>query len=302
VTLQKTLLAWYERHGRHDIPWRASRDPYYNLVAEFMAQQTQIDRVVPKFDAFIARFPTIAALAQASAGDVLREWRGLGYNSRALRLHATARAVVEKHNGMIPEDLEALRALPGVGPYTAAALRAFGYNLDDAPVDVNVRRIVHRIAFGLEYPPKAGARELDARAREIAPAGHAHDWNSALMDLGTAICTARAPKCLICPLRAYCAAAPIDAAVLEAARREHAKAPSPQEALPFEKTTRFARGRIVEALRALPPGQRISLLDLHGELAQILSDRSLEDVRGLVAILERDGLIARDGESIALRE
>jgi A/G-specific adenine glycosylase len=295
-------LEWYARHGRHDLPWRRVRDPYFNLVAEFMAQQTQLERVVRKFEEFVARFPTIAALAQASAGDVLRRWQGLGYNSRAIRLHESARAIVDRHGGIIPHDIDTLRALPGIGPYTAAAVRAFGYNLDDAPVDVNVRRIVHRVRFGMEYPPKASARELDAEALALVPHGAAHDWNSALMDLGTAICTARAPKCLICPIRASCAAAPIDAAELERARRVHAKAPSPQEALPFERTTRFARGRIIERLRALPPGQRISLLDLHGELAPVLPERSLDDVNGLVAALERDGLIARDGELVALRE
>lgn len=297
-----SLLSWYAMHGRHELPWRRVRDPYYNLVAEFMAQQTQLERVAQKFEEFIAHFPTIAALARASAADVLRSWQGLGYNSRAIRLHESARAIVERHGGVIPNDVDALRALPGVGPYTAAAMRAFGYNLDDAPVDVNVRRIVHRVRFGMEYPAKANARELDAQALALVPRGRAHDWNSALMDLGTAICTARAPKCLICPVREHCAASPVDAAELESARRAHAKAPSPQEKLPFERTTRFARGRIIERLRALPPGQRISLLDLHGDLTPVLPDRSFEEMSALVVTLERDGLIARDGERIALRE
>ena len=120
--------------------------------------------------------------------------------------------------------------------------------------------------------------------------------------MGATICTSRAPKCLICPLREHCAAAPIDAAQLEVARKEHAKTPSPQNAIPFERTTRFARGRIVDRLRALPPGQRISLLDLHGDLQPLMPERSLEDVGALVAILERDGLVACDGEAIALRD
>lgn len=123
-----------------------------------------------------------------------------------------------------------------------------------------------------------------------------------MMDLGATLCTARAPKCLICPLRDLCMAAPIDAVALENARREHAKLPSPQNAIPWERTTRFARGRIVDRLRALAPGQRISLLDLHGDLQPLMPERSLEDVRNLVAILEQDGLIARDGEEIALRD
>ena len=123
-----------------------------------------------------------------------------------------------------------------------------------------------------------------------------------MMDLGASICTARAPKCLICPLRLHCAAAPIDAAALDAARRANAKKPSPQNAIPFERTTRYARGRIIDRLRALAPGERISLLDLHADLQPVLADRSLEDVRAIAAILARDGLIALDGDRVALRE
>jgi len=302
IDAREALLAWYARHGRTALPWRVVRDPYYTLVSEFMLQQTQVDRVVPRFEAFVARFPDVAALARASVADVLREWKGLGYNSRAVRLHETARVVVDRFNGVMPSQAHLIRQLPGVGPYTAAAIRAFGFNLDDAPLDTNIRRIMHRVYYGLEYPSRAKPRELDLRAREIAPVGSAHDWNSAMMDLGSTICTARAPKCLICPLREYCAAAPVDAAGLDAARKEHAKTPSPQNAMPFERTTRFARGRIVDRLRELPPGERISLLDLHGELQPVMPERSLEEVSRLVAILERDGLIARDGETIALQE
>ncbi len=300
--MKETLLGWYARHGRRELPWRRVRDPYYTLVSEFMLQQTQVDRVVPKFEAFIARFPDIVALANASVGDVLREWQGLGYNSRAVRLHETASLVAERFGGVMPSETHLLRRLPGVGPYTAAAIRAFGFDLDDAPLDTNIRRIVHRVAFGIEHPPKVAPRELDARAHDLVASGSSHDWNSAMMDLGATICTARAPKCLLCPLREHCAAAPVDAATLESARREHAKIPSPQNAIPWESTTRFARGRIVDRLRALPPGRRISLLDLHGDLQPLMPDRSLEDVGRLVAILERDGLVARDGETIALRD
>lgn len=300
--LQRALLDWYERHGRSRLPWRVMRNPYHTLVSEFMLQQTQVDRVVPKFVAFVARFPSLEALARASIADVLREWQGLGYNSRAMRLAEVARAIVERFEGAVPRDFDALRSLRGIGPYTAAAIRAFAFDEDDAPVDTNVRRIVHRVFFGLEYPSRATPAELDERAREVVPRGKGHDWNSALMDLGATLCTARAPKCLLCPLLDTCAASPIDAAVLESARRVNGKAPSPQNAIPFERTTRFARGRIIDALRALPSGRRVSLLDLHGTLATSLPERSLEDVRALVAVLERDGLVDCDGTSVALAE
>lgn len=265
-----------------------------------MLQQTQVDRVVPKFIGFVGRFPDTPALASASLADVLREWKGLGYNGRAVRLHAVARAVVERHGGAIPNDRRSLLDLPGIGPYTAAAIRAFAFDIDDAPVDTNVRRIVHRLEFGIEHPPQASVRELDECALALMPPGRAHDWSSALMDLGSAVCTARAPRCEICPLAQQCAAAPIVAGVLEKARRA-----SPSRIKPpmrFEATNRFARGRIVDRLRDLPPGQRISLLDLHACVAPVLSGRSIDDVASLVAALERDGLLATDGDAIALRD
>ncbi len=300
--MQQALLAWYARHGRFDLPWRVVRDPYYTLVSEFMLQQTQVDRVVPKFNEFIARFPTVESLAAASIGEVLRLWQGLGYNSRAVRLVDVAVAVCERFDGKIPSDLTSLRSLPGIGPYTAAAIAAFGYNERVAPIDTNIRRIVHRLFFGVEHPVAASPAELDQRANAIVPPEGGHDWSSAMMDLGSSICTARAPKCLICPLQTHCAAAPIDPSQLDALRRRHAKKASPQNAIPFESTTRFARGRIVDRLRALAPGERISLLDLHRDLKPVLRERTMKDVEELVAILERDGLVARDGGHVGLRE
>ena len=299
--LQRRLLSWYRRHGRAKLPWRAGRSPYRTLISEFMLAQTQVDRVVPKFEAFVERFPDLPALADATTAEVLRAWRGLGYNSRAVRLHRLARVVRELDGARLPSDAAALRALPGIGAYTAAAIRAFAFNLDDVPVDTNVRRIVERVCFGAE--PRAGAAsEIDARAHAILPSGRAHDWSSALMDLGATICTARAPKCPVCPLRNDCKAAPLDGAALERLRAARRKPRAPQEALPFERTTRFARGRIVDRLRDLPPGQRISLLDLHRAVAPAIPDRSLDDLRGLVAALEHDGLISHDGTTVALRE
>ncbi len=259
-----------------------------------MLAQTQVDRVVPKFAAFVERFPDFAALARASAADVLREWKGLGYNSRAVRLHRLAKAVAERHGGALPSESEALRSLPGIGPYTAAAIRAFAFDLDDAPVDTNVRRVVHRLCLGVEHPLRATARELAARARELVPAGRAHDWSSALMDLGATICTARSPQCGRCPLRANCAAAPIDSTQLRVSPKA--------AALPFKRTVRYARGRIVDRLRDLPPGRRISLLDLYRAVAPAIPERSLADMREFVAALERDGLVTSDGDGIALRE
>jgi A/G-specific adenine glycosylase len=296
--VQRVLLRWYGRHGRSDLPWRRRRNAYHTLVSEIMLQQTQVERVVPKFQAFIAKFPTIAALASVSRADVLREWRGLGYNSRAVRLHAIAREVVAKDGGVLPRDRDALLALHGIGEYTARAISAFAYELDDAPMDTNVRRVVHRLRFGAEFPAKAKAAVLQREALTLVPEGRSHDWNSALMDLGATICTARAPKCLLCPLRSHCKAAPIDAAALERLRAKYARRNG--NALPFKRTARYARGRIVDRLRELPPGQRISLLDLHRDLSPIMPERTPDDVRALLDALAADGLVKLDGENVSL--
>jgi A/G-specific adenine glycosylase len=294
------LLAWYRVHGRTHLPWRTTRDPYRIVVSEFMLQQTQVDRVIPLYEAFLAAFPDLDALARAEQSDVLRMWRGLGYNSRAVRLHALAQTVVREFGGTFPRETEALRALPGIGPYTAAALRAFAFELDDIALDTNIRRIVHRTELGLEYPPLASERELDALARANLPAWRAHDWNSAMMDVGATICTARAPKCLICPLREACAAAPVDAADL-AARAQRASKRSPQEKLPFERTTRFLRGRIVDRLRDLPAGDVLALDALIAALADVVPPDRLAEIPAVTQALERDGILITIGPTLRLR-
>ncbi len=246
-----------------------------------MLQQTQVDRVLPKYRAFLKRFPSMRNLAAASLGDVIREWQGLGYNSRAVRLKRIAEAVVLQFGGAMPLDLRSLRSLNGIGPYTAAALRAFAFEYDDAAVDTNVRRVVQRLTLGTEEP------------QALVPHGRGHDWNSALMDFGAAVCTARAPKCAVCPLKTVCASFPIDPSDL---KRKRATA----KAIPFEKTTRFARGRIIDRLRELPPGKRVSLLVLHRELE--LPGRSAQDFSALVEALARDGLVSVANRQVALSD
>ncbi len=301
MSVQALLLDWYAKYGRDHLPWRQTRDPYRVLVSECMLQQTQVDRVLPKYEAFVERFPDFSSLAAASTADVLRLWQGLGYNSRAVRLKQLAQAVVENFDGRMPQEEDALHALPGVGPYTVAALRAFAFDLDDAAIDTNVRRVVHRVLHGLEHPPAVSSAVLDADAHALVPSGRGHDWNSAMMDLGATICTARASKCLICPLQSACAAAPIDAAQLERARERSRPKRTGQDRIPFEQTTRYARGRIIDRLRDLPPGKRISLLDLHRDLSRQLK-RDRDDLGAIVAALVRDGLIDIHDEQVALRD
>jgi len=258
-----------------------------------MLQQTQVERVLPKYRAFLKRFPNFEALAAASLADVVREWRGLGYNSRAVRLKRIAETIVKRFDGAMPHDAETLRTLPGIGAYTAAAVRAFAFSYDDAAVDTNVRRVIHRVMHGLEHPPAVCVAELDREARDFVPRGRAHDWNSALMDLGATICTARAPKCAVCPLQELCVAAPLDAAALHHARPK-------RPGVPFERTTRFARGRIIDRLRRLPAGKRISLLVLQRELAML--ERTPDELGAIVESLARDGLVRVRGRQVALRE
>ncbi len=300
MTLATALVAWFERFGRSSLPWRTDRAPYRIAVSEFMLQQTQVERVVPIFAAFVRRWPGFAQLAAASQADVVREWKGLGYNSRAVRLHRLAKDVMERHGGALPAEEAALRALPGVGAYTAAAIAAFAFDAGVVAFDTNVRRIVHRTQLGLEWPPRASDAVLAELAARLVPRGGGFAFNSALMDLGATICTARAPKCLLCPLQKMCAAAPIDPSQLAALAAKHARERSPQERLRFEATTRYVRGRVIDRLRALEAEERISLLDLYGELSPALAHHDAAAVERVAIGLERDGVIERSGDAVRL--
>lgn len=294
------LFAWYERHGRTHLPWRRDPSPYHVIVSETMLQQTQVDRVIPLYEAFLAAFPDFAALASASRADVLRLWKGLGYNSRAVRLHELSRRVLEYHGGELPRDPELLRALPGVGPYTLAAILAFAYNEPAVAFDTNLRRIVHRVGWGVEHPYLAPLGAIEDQAARLLNRRRSREWNSAMMDLGATLCTARAPKCLLCPLQKLCRAAPVDAASLAIRARAATKKGGPQAQLRFEETTRYARGRIIDRLRALPAGERISFLDLHDDLRPQLGGRDEAEIDRIVTALVQDGLVDHNERGVCL--
>jgi A/G-specific adenine glycosylase len=231
------VRAWY-RPRRRAYAWRRGRrDPNRTLVSEVMLQQTQAARVEPVFEAFVHRFPDVGALADGSRADVLRAWNGLGYNRRAVALHEAARAVVRDHDGRIPSHPAVLRRLPGVGPYTAAAVASIGFGLPVAAADTNALRILARVVHGVG-PAQVGARTLAADAEVWLDRSTPGDWNQALMDLGRTVCRP-APRCGSCPLATVCRFARTGGVAYRAPRKQG----------PFEGSERQLRGAIVAALR-----------------------------------------------------
>jgi len=204
------LLDWFAA-SRRDLPWRRDYDPYAVWVSEIMAQQTQMDRVVPYFTRFMARFPTLSALAEADEDAVLKAWEGLGYYSRARNLLAAARKVATERNAVLPADYDAIRALPGIGDYTAGAVASIAFGLDAVAVDANVMRVLSR-ACDIDLPVKepAGKARVAQLARELLPAGRARDYNQALMELGALICRPKNPDCPACPVATVCQARHLD--------------------------------------------------------------------------------------------
>lgn len=272
---REALLAWF-RPRRSAYPWRRARpDPYEVLVSEFMLQQTQAARVAAAFGPFLGGFPAVDALAGASRAEVLRGWAGLGYNRRAVRLHEAARVIVREHDGVVPRDVDVLRSLPGVGPYTAAAVASIAYGEPAAAVDANVRRVVARVARGAEAHELA-AREIANLATEWLDERDPGRWNAALMDLGRVVCRPRDPRCAECPLRSACAFRTSGRSTVASPRRQG----------PFEGSFRQLRGAIVRTLRERESATL-------GELAR-LTNRDRDGVVAAVDALARDGLVERD--------
>ncbi|HEX2871896.1 MAG TPA: A/G-specific adenine glycosylase [Polyangiaceae bacterium] len=206
MRLQPTLIGWYEKRKR-DLPWRKTRDPYAIWVSEVMLQQTQVKTVLGYYERWMQRFPSVKALAAADDADVLHAWQGLGYYSRARRLLAGARAVAERHGGKLPRDVDALLALPGIGPYSAGAIASIAFGLPEPIVDGNVVRVLCRL-FALQGDPaKAPLKQrLWQLARELVPADQPSEFNQSLMELGATLCTPTSPRCPECPVAKQCQA------------------------------------------------------------------------------------------------
>lgn len=280
--LHETVGGWFDEH-RRDLPWRApDRTPWGVLVSEIMLQQTPVVRVVPAWTAWMARWPEPADLAAEAPGEAVRQWGRLGYPRRALNLHAAAVGVVDRHGGRVPEAEVELRALPGVGEYTAAALRAFAFGRRSVVLDTNVRRVLARLVDGVEYPSPSLTTAERARAAELVPDDdtEAAHWSVALMELGALVCTSRAPRCSGCPVRAEC--------VWLGAGQPAYEGP-PRRVQRFAGTDRQVRGRIMAVLRdAEGPVRRSAIEAAWAEPHQ--RERALD---GLVA----DGLVEPLGQA-----
>ncbi len=303
---QHRLLQWFDVHGR-SFPWRsveraamkkpgeAIHDPWMILVSEVMLQQTQTSRVVEKLPLFLEQFPTVEALARASRAELLRAWQGMGYNSRALRLQETAKAITNDHNKVFPQDYHALLALPGVGPYTASAILCFAFSHDVPVIDVNISRLLSRIFYKCYTPAQVlPEKSLGQLAEYLLPVGDSYRYHQALMDLGATVCTARAPQCDSCPLLSFC----LSAQFRDVQELFNPASTRPPEPMFLGEPRRLWRGRIVEALRGVDSGMKAEeLMQQLIPVALFVSVRSKEqrDFFAIVDGLLRDGLVERTG-------
>ena len=302
------LLAWYAAEQR-PLPWRITRDPYAILVSEVMLQQTQVDRVLPKYAQFLAAFPTLADLAAASVAEVITVWAPLGYNRRAVNLQAIAQQVMREYEGRIPDTIDELLKLKGVGRYTAGAIACFAYRKQVATVDTNIRRVLHRIFLGLEHPePKVNDAQMLILAEQVLPEQRAYDWNQALMDMGATTCTSNNPQCTDCSVQQTCQAYKDmgqhslfpSGSVLRQLRKVAEKKPGYQ-AQPFTNSNRYFRGRIVDLLRSLPtPNSRLSLVELGPKIKPTFTSEDLPWLQKVVNGLQRDGLLDVNEDGVRL--
>ncbi|MBV9259697.1 MAG: A/G-specific adenine glycosylase [Ktedonobacteraceae bacterium] len=304
---QTSLLTWYAAEQRN-LPWRTTSDPYAILVSEIMLQQTQVDRVLPKYQQFLATFPTLADLAAAPAADVISAWIPLGYNMRAIRLQSIARQVIEEYQGRIPDTIDELLKLKGVGRYTAGAIACFAYHKQVATIDTNIRRVLHRIFLGLEHPePKANDVQMLDLAEQVLPQDEAYNWNQALMDLGATICTSNNPQCTRCPLQETCQAytdmrqySLFPSGTVLRQLRKVAEKKTSYQTQPFTSSNRYFRGRIVAILRSLSPDERMPLDLLGPRIKPEFCADDLPWLQQIVAGLVRDGLLDSGDNGVRL--
>jgi len=259
IETHRILLNWYAKEAR-SFPWRyLNPEPYHVLISEYMLQQTQTQRIAERFPVFIEQFPNIHALSNTTKQEIIMAWQGLGYNNRALRLRDCAIAIVDKHEGIIPDTYDELTSLPGIGPYTASAIMAFAYGIDIAIIDVNIHRIYSRI-LGISDPADANKRMIMSFAEHAYPKGKASEWHQALMDIGATLCKANHAICNECPLHLHCKSAfQVQMQVKKKSRKEPSHRDVPN---------RIWRGKTIECLRNRPS---------YAESKELLLDAIIED-------------------------
>ena len=278
-SLHQAVRTWYVEHAR-DLPWRApDASPWGVLVSEVMLQQTPVSRVLPAYEIWMATWPTPKHLAEDAPGDAVRAWGRLGYPRRALRLHASAIAICERHGGEVPSDIDDLRALPGIGDYTAAAVASFAFGQAHAVLDTNVRRVLERVLGGAEFPPASLNKAERERARSLLPAADAPAWSVGVMELGALVCTATSPRCADCPVQDLCA--------WKSAGRP-AYAGAPRKVQTYAGTDRQCRGRLLAVLRDAPGTVSAAALVKAWSLDD-QRDRALESLLVDGLVVEDDG-------------
>ncbi len=293
---QKTLVGWFQKASR-DLPWRKTRDPYAILVSEMMLQQTQVDRVIPKYHAFLKRFPTAADLATAKQADVVALWQGLGYNRRALYLQKACQVVTNELDGEFPQTIEGLQKLPGIGPYTAGAVASFAFELKTPLVDTNVERVIGRIFLGFRELPKTTQKDFWALMQELLPRkDRIWIFNQAIMEFGALVCTASKPKCTECPLKTICTSYPeIQTAPKELLKYKTAVV----EKQYFGQPRRIWRGKILKFLHTTPNGATLNQI---GKAIQADFDATrLPWLRNVIATLEKDDFVTVKNNRVSLQ-
>ena len=258
---EKEITFWFKKNKR-DLPWRKS-DAWGVLVSEFMLQQTPVNRVLPVYEAWMKRWPTAASLSKATPAEVITAWGRLGYPRRALRLHECAKEITHNLKGKIPESQAELRALPGIGEYTAAAITAFAFEKRSLVLDINIRRLFARLFDGVETPTQSATKVEKSRYEELIPKKDPHLWAAATMELGAVICTSQSPKCGICPVASVCTWRSLDYPKSDIVKRRQS----------WHGTDRQCRGTIVQALReneVLTKSQITQLWDVPSQLEKAL--------------------------------
>lgn len=281
----RRLMQWY-RDNKRSLPWRQTRNPYHILVSEIMLQQTQVSRVRKKYPLFLKRFPTVKKLAEAAPAEVIRAWQGMGYNLRALRLRESARVVVQRFDGKIPNDLDALLTLPGVGKYTAHATACFAFKRRVPVVDVNIRRVLSRIFWRMnDAASMKDEPTIWDLATSLLPKRAVSDWHQALMDFGATICVSRDPQCATCPMSTLCSS--YQTLSSTRVRRRKRNTERPYGGLPV----RIYRGRIIEHLRRFNGRSRITVENLGPLIKPNFSRKDKTWLNRILHKLQADGLL-----------